>query len=373
MNSEILFKNIFDRDLLQEDSPEYIEELQAKYPWFALAHFYKLKNTGIGHKDYNKQAALTAQFFPNIYILNQRLHQKKISIQSEVAKIIPAHQEHEMEEPQPVIEPVTENIPVTQEAESIIPEVQEHENEEPQPVIEPVTENTPVTQEAETITPDVQEHENEESQPVMEPVTDNSYNTQEVEKKSSYMEEEIKGNKNTDSQPVTEKVTENSSAKQEIENNENTELSSTESVLGKAAADFKKAVTDDGNSGPEAMLFEPLHATDYFASQGIKLSEELQSKDKLGKQMKSFTAWLKVMKKTPEQQQGLHQVADEAQIQNLANKSNTEAEVLTESMADVYQQQGKKEKAREIYKKLSLINPDKSAYFAAKIENLNKK
>jgi hypothetical protein len=35
--------------------------------------------------------------------------------------------------------------------------------------------------------------------------------------------------------------------------------------------------------------FEPLHTSDYFASQGIKLSEEVQSSDKLGKQLKSFT------------------------------------------------------------------------------------
>ena len=39
-------------------------------------------------------------------------------------------------------------------------------------------------------------------------------------------------------------------------------------------------------------------------------------------------------------------------------------------MAEVYIQQGKKEKARDIYQKLSLLNPAKSTYFAAKLENL---
>ena len=47
----------------------------------------------------------------------------------------------------------------------------------------------------------------------------------------------------------------------------------------------------------EAMLFEPMHMVDYFASQGIKLTEEVQTADKLGKQLKSFTEWLKTMKK----------------------------------------------------------------------------
>ncbi len=121
----------------------------------------------------------------------------------------------------------------------------------------------------------------------------------------------------------------------------------------------------------DALIFEPLHITDYFASQGIKLSEEIKSTDRLGKQMKSFTEWLKTMKKiSPEGMQATHtNQADEA-IQTLAEKSNTEDEILTETMAEVLVQQGKMEKAIEVYEKLSLSNPSKNAYFAAKIEHL---
>ncbi|MEP6596427.1 MAG: hypothetical protein ABJA71_10805, partial [Ginsengibacter sp.] len=43
--------------------------------------------------------------------------------------------------------------------------------------------------------------------------------------------------------------------------------------------------------------FEPLHTVDYFASQGIKISDESISNDKLSTQLKSFTEWLKSMKK----------------------------------------------------------------------------
>jgi predicted Zn-dependent protease len=56
----------------------------------------------------------------------------------------------------------------------------------------------------------------------------------------------------------------------------------------------------------------------------------------------------------------------------MAEKSNTEDEVLTEAMADVLLQQGKNAKAIEVYKKLSLLNPSKSAYFAAKIDDIEK-
>jgi hypothetical protein len=40
-------------------------------------------------------------------------------------------------------------------------------------------------------------------------------------------------------------------------------------------------------------------------------------------------------------------------------------------MAEVWMRQGNKEKAIEIYNKLSLLNPSKKAYFAAKINSLN--
>jgi hypothetical protein len=41
-------------------------------------------------------------------------------------------------------------------------------------------------------------------------------------------------------------------------------------------------------------------------------------------------------------------------------------------MAEVWVKQGKLEKAIEVYHKLSLINPSKRAYFAAKLEILKK-
>ncbi|MEO6838886.1 MAG: hypothetical protein ABI185_10910 [Ginsengibacter sp.] len=125
-----------------------------------------------------------------------------------------------------------------------------------------------------------------------------------------------------------------------------------------------------GNNEEDLILFEPLHTVDYFASQGIKISEEALENDHLGKQVKSFTAWLKSMKKLhpgqlPEQNEVIEKI-----IQANAEVSNQNANVLTEAMAEVLIKQNKKEKAIEMYQKLSLINPSKSAYFAAKIENL---
>lgn len=119
----------------------------------------------------------------------------------------------------------------------------------------------------------------------------------------------------------------------------------------------------------EALFFEPLYTTDYFASQGIKLSEEIKANDKLGRQMKSFTEWLKTMKKLHPTQKMEH-IAIDTTVEKLAEKSNEEGEVITEAMAEVYENQGKYKKAKEIYQKLSLQNPAKSAFFAAKLEQI---
>jgi hypothetical protein len=126
-------------------------------------------------------------------------------------------------------------------------------------------------------------------------------------------------------------------------------------------------VTD---SRQEQLAFEPLHTVDYFASQGIKVTEEPIADDKLGKQLKSFTQWLKSMKKVHTPKLAPADDITDKRIQSIAEESNSEAEVFTESMAEVYEKQGKTAKAIEVYEKLSLINPAKSAYFAAKIDGL---
>ncbi|CAN5875653.1 hypothetical protein BH11BAC4_BH11BAC4_17120 [soil metagenome] len=135
---------------------------------------------------------------------------------------------------------------------------------------------------------------------------------------------------------------------------------------GKAAdsVKIKEPARDD------EMIFEPLFATDYFASQGIKLSEEVQTGDKLGKQLKSFTEWLKTMKKVHESKFPVGNEQTDMAMQKLAEKSNQEDDIITESMAEAYLQQGKFKKAKEILEKLSLFNPSKSAYFAAKIASI---
>ena len=120
------------------------------------------------------------------------------------------------------------------------------------------------------------------------------------------------------------------------------------------------------------MLFEPYHTIDYFASQGIKLDKiDPVPQDKLGRQLKSFTEWLKSMKKLP--QVSIEKALaenEESAVVAAASHSIEGKEVITEAMAEVYEKQGMHDKAAGIYRKLSLLNPAKSAYFADRINAL---
>ena len=122
------------------------------------------------------------------------------------------------------------------------------------------------------------------------------------------------------------------------------------------------------------LLFEPYHTVDYFASQGIKFKEEEKPKDKFGQQLKSFTDWLKTMKRLTVSE--IPSSVDsnlEEKVEQLAEVSLQERDVVTEAMAEVWEKQENHQKAIEVYRKLSLLEPSKSTYFAAKIEELKKR
>ncbi len=116
--------------------------------------------------------------------------------------------------------------------------------------------------------------------------------------------------------------------------------------------------------------FEPFHTVDYFASQGIKLREEKLENDQLGKQVKSFTQWLRSMKKIYVEEKKELGLTEEKEVVSIATESNQQTEVVTETMAEVLAKQGKKAQAIDLYRKLSLLHPEKSVYFASRIDEL---
>lgn len=144
--------------------------------------------------------------------------------------------------------------------------------------------------------------------------------------------------------------------------------------------------------------------TDYFSQQGIEVSTELPEMEELAPGtaeeksllvMMSFEEWLSFInnnsKKAKEEEAEQKALKTMWQKQKLAAAIEEESDEIpetvfemavnsisrsddwvSESMAEVYARQGKAKKAIEIYEKLSLLNPEKNTYFAAKIENLQK-
>jgi len=133
-------------------------------------------------------------------------------------------------------------------------------------------------------------------------------------------------------------------------------------------------ITPPGAKNPpqETLAFEPFHTIDYFASQGIQYKPEELPTDKFGQQLKSFTERIKAMKRLPLSEMGKSiDPTEEKKVEQLAGNSLQQNEVLTEAMAAIWIKQGNIAKAKEIYSKLSLLEPSKSAYFASRIDELN--
>jgi len=173
---------------------------------------------------------------------------------------------------------------------------------------------------------------------------------------------------------VTEKTEQNINEYQdEFEEEENNGISSEEheklsKLIEQHLSEFKKPLEDNGEITIEARVY---HTIDYFASQGIKLEPGKISQDMLGTKVKKFTDWLKQIKQTNQNPTDLGTDTEtEHLIEKIAQTSNEAKDVVTETMAEVLLKQGKTEKAIQLYKKLSFLNPSKSTYFAAKINEL---
>lgn len=128
-----------------------------------------------------------------------------------------------------------------------------------------------------------------------------------------------------------------------------------------------------GEDTETALSFEPLHTIDYFASQGIRLRADQLGNDSFSKQVKTFTEWLQSMKKIYHTDNANLTKTADGNISKMADASNSSSDIITETMAEILIQQGKKQQAISIFEKLSLLHPEKSSYFTARISELKNK
>ena len=291
---------------------DFLQQVTKQHPYFTPAQFYLLQQTEESDAAYNAQAARTAVLFNNPHWLHFQLQQTT------------------------VVDMAAEDSAIAS------------------------SEITPLENAPQILSP-------EELLSVEDPYTDIVVTEEQLPavEKTTPVE-------NADNNAATVAETPPPLTEEQLMLAENEDINDDDIVMEEEIAPIKINIPNMGNQPikENILAFEPMHLVDYFASQGIKLSDEVQTADKLGKQLKSFTEWLKTMKK-------IHVPATETStgnaditVQTMAEKSNAEDEVLTEAMAEVLAQQGKAGKAIELYQKLSLLNPSKSAFFAAKIEQL---
>jgi len=146
----------------------------------------------------------------------------------------------------------------------------------------------------------------------------------------------------------------------------------------------------------EEPLIQPLYTEDYFLHQGVEnIASDNKEEDKQLMVVMSFADWLMYFKtktekekeeeedqkalKTMWQKEKLAAALEEENeeipegvFEMAVNSIKIEDDLASESLAEILIKQGKFDKAIEMYRKLSLRNPQKNTYFATKIEKLLK-
>lgn len=343
-----------------------------KYPWFGIGQFIAAMEQA-DTATFDEAAQKTAVFFNNAHRLHWLFLQQPVDVSSILAEygfgepsVATKTSEPELIEvpamilqPQNVveIEPSADLSTVEKEAVELEPlfDVQPAATDVQHAVLatlESKTEPEPAFDEA----PIVLETEQAKPQPVfgklnLEPIpfeTDNedAYDPDDTDgpEGSATQEDELVSIKDVADAPM-----------------ENTAMANS---LAEISQQFKHEPVDE--NAELVISTEPYYTVDYFASQGIKLENILKPDDKFGQQLKSFTNWLKHIKKLPPNR--INEKEPDPGIEQIANTSLEEGEVVTESMAEVLLKQGKVDNAIEVWGKLSLLHPEKSVYFATLIE-----
>jgi hypothetical protein len=330
---------------LTECSVADLRQLASQFPWFGPAQILYAKKLQAGSPGlYEDQVQKTILYFQNRLWLHYLLNDNE-SIEIITAPVVEEKTPADYKEKTGLSSPETFTVEIATEPSEVIETAVQEIEEKSQPIIEAATETfTPIPAiEEEKIT----ERNTEE------------YNTEPLPEAAFHIAETT---------TITADQSENSGAEIEDPATDSPAETKTEDLVELPPIKFQPI-----NTMNAPLTFEPYHTIDYFASQGIKVIEEEKPKQRFDQQLKSFTEWLKAMKRAPASEMAAApDSGGEKKVVQLAEHSLAERHIVTEAMAEVWIKQGNTAKAEEIYRKLSLLDPLKTAYFAAKIEDLKK-
>jgi predicted negative regulator of RcsB-dependent stress response len=325
---KVLFQLTGKKDI-NDAGLEELQEITRAYPYFSLGHLLlskKLKASG--HESFATQVQRTAVYFNNPLWLDYQLREERPEIR------LPLKNDNETK-------PLLNRVIIEEQASQ---EIERQEREDARHIPE-IKVNT--------------------AQPVQEPNAADA--TEGMERHPVEVAVEKLGTMITAGPEEERYAADTTEAVLHQAQQEERQKEVISSVLEDQLAEFRKPVAPDAEL---KIIGEPFHTVDYFASQGIKV-DLTQPQDKLGNQLRKFTDWLKQMKTVQTEAKDLGTDPEvENMIQGIAKTSNETREIVTETMAEVLVKQGKTDKAVQLFIKLSFLDPSKSAYFAARIEQL---
>jgi hypothetical protein len=343
--TDFLIQSMFERESLDEMTLDELQALAQQYPYSSIVHFLhtsKLKETFDRH--FPEAVSHTALYFNNPHWLDYQL-----SDENERGLIKKFNME-ENEDLSSISDPSTElKMPFASDSYQVADN--NGEEEELDIDLHPYAH---VEKKNEAVYEDVEDE--------IAIIRDSTHEPTTVDEDNINLDELEEPSFNTTFQETESDIEAN---EESIYTQKEEEIIAPVSHHPEVSTSNPAPETIDKTAEGQLLEFDPYHTVDYFASQGIKFND-IEDKDELGLRVKSFTAWLKTMKK-------LQPTALNASENNTTGVENTEepfpkAElIVTEAMAEVYLKQGMAEKAIDIYTKLSLQNPSNSHIFANRI------
>ncbi len=351
-----------------------LDELIAKYPWFSVAHLLKAKGMMQGNDpDYPEQLQRASVHVNDRQVLFDFLHDHGASSGVDPAQIqdpepVVATPEIEVVEEEIKIEPSAndqvqplQKDPIVADRVIVEEDIQERASEEPElvPVIEsPKVEEFEIDPPAPVLIQEVETQEVEEE--ILDELLQPSANVvEEVPRKVEEVDPELEKDILTGAvsriieKEVQESV-EEERASTKVGNISAPELDD-EADLSPFARRLLSGAAKIGYGAPMEHDAAPLNVEDRK-----ELNQNLTSDELVEAFIRSSP------RITPSR-------APEYSSSDLAKQSLIEDDsFVTETMAKIYAQQGKIEKAKKAYKLLSLKYPEKSIYFALQLKKLGK-
>jgi hypothetical protein len=273
--------SVFEKQDIDQLTVEEIDQAIERYPYFAVLHFIKAgKLTAEGHPETGTSAARTALYFSNPHWLQYQLNRQVLNEEPDesLAEIMTTQTDIEVYDK-------LEEEPALPEAE-IEQEHLESEYDNKRLFVHPenLSGDHQIEIEIDEIVPAIEIADTEE-ETIVDDIVPAAENTWDDES----LPDEIV--------PSVENIWENDKSNEIPDETDIAEEDEPVPVEELPPLEMKSVDFTTEETGDALIPIEPLYTIDYFASQGIKLPVDEIPNDQLARKLKSFTEWLKSMKK----------------------------------------------------------------------------